>query len=493
MTMRQAFAALACLAPTLLAGCIDLAPAYHRPPSPTPPTFPTGPAYAPAVGPSQAAVGWRDFFADPKLRTVIEQALANNRDLRVAIANVVVARAQYHVQRAYLFPTITANAQATYVHEPASVVGGGAFAGAIPGGANSPSSFNEKLFSLTAATSNYEVDLFGKLRDLSRAAQERYFATRQARDAAQITLVSEVAGDYLAIGADRAQLAISEDTEKSSAASLDLIRRRFGSGIDSQLDVSQAETILQQAKFDVARLTTQVAQDRNALELVVGAPVSDDLLPTDVGGSVAVLERLPNALSSDVLLDRPDVLESEDLLRADNLNIGAARAAFFPSIDLTGDGGLTSLALSTLFKGSSATWTFVPTISQTLFDAGTNKGNLEVAKAQRQIGVATYEKTIQTAFREVADALAERGTIDDQLAAQQALTAASETSWRIYQARYERGSDTYQNVLISERTYYAAQLTLVATQLAKQTNLVTLYAALGGGLEGPAGPPSAAR
>jgi len=291
MTMRQAFAALACLAPTLLAGCIDLAPAYHRPPSPSPPTFPSGPAYAPAVGPAQAAVGWRDFFADPKLRAVIEQALANNRDLRVAMANVVVARAQYHVQRAYLFPTITANAQATYLHEPASVVGGGVFASAVPGGAGSPSAFNEKLFSLTAGTSNYEVDLFGKLRDLSRAALERYFATQQARDAAQSTLVSEVAGDYLAIGADRAQLAIAADTETSSAASLDLIRRRFGTGVDSQLDVSQAETILQQAKFDVARLTTQVAQDRNALELVVGAPVSDDLLPTGVGASVAVLER----------------------------------------------------------------------------------------------------------------------------------------------------------------------------------------------------------
>ena len=247
--MRRRLAALACLAPTLLAGCIDLAPAYHRPPTPSPATFPSGPAYAPQVGPAQAAVGWRDFFADPKLRTVIEQALANNRDLRVAMANVVVARAQYHVQRAYLFPTITANAQATYIHEPSSVVGGGAFAGAAPGRPRVRPPFNEKLFSLTA-------------------------------------------------------------------------------------------------RLATMRLTCSV--------------------------------------------------------RVDNLNIGAARAAFFPSIELTGDGGLTSLALSALFRGSSATWTFVPTISQTLFDAGANKGNLEVAKAQRQIGAATYEKTIQTAFREVA-------------------------------------------------------------------------------------------
>ncbi|HZZ88957.1 MAG TPA: efflux transporter outer membrane subunit [Caulobacteraceae bacterium] len=478
--MRRALAPLALSA--LLAGCIELAPGYHRPPMPTPAAFPTGPAYPPA-GPAQPAVGWRDFFSDPKLSTVIEQALANNRDLRVAVANVAVARAQYHVQRAYLFPTIDATASATYLHEPASVVGGGAFPGAGSG------AFNEKLFSLTAGTSAYQLDLFGKVRDLSRAAQARYFATRQARDAAQISLVSEVAADYLALGADRAQLAIAEDTLKSGEASLDLVRRRFGVGVDSQLDLSQADTIVQQSRFDVARLTTQIAQDRNALDLVVGAPVADDLLPTDAGAPVVVLARLPSALNSRVLLARPDVLEAEDQVRADNLDIGAARAAFFPSIGLTGDGGLTSTALSALFRGASATWGFAPTVSQTLIDAGINRGNLDVAKAQRDIGVATYEKAIQTAFREVADALAQRGTIDQQLIAQQSLTDAAATSMRIYGARYQQGSDTYQNFLIAERSYYAARQTLVATELARQTNLVTLYAVLGGGLDRPAPAP----
>jgi outer membrane protein, multidrug efflux system len=472
--------ALALLAPACLAACIDLAPAYHRPPVPTPPAFPTGPAYAPPA-PAQAAVGWREFFSDPKLQTVIERALANNRDLRVAVANVALARAQYHVQRAALFPTITADASATYLQEPAAVAGGGAF----PGGAGS-GAIHAKVFSLTAATSAYELDLFGKVRDLTGAAQARYFANRQARDAAQITLVSEVAADYLAIGADRAQLAIAQETETSVEASLVVIRRRFGVGVSSQLDVSQAEILVQQARADVAQLTTQVAQDRNALDLVVGAPVSDELLPGDVGATVAVLERLPSALSSDVLLARPDVLEAEDLLRADNLNIGAARAAFFPSIELTGDGGLTSIALSSLFKGAAATWTFAPTISQTLFDAGANRGNLEAAKAERQIGVATYEKAIQTAFREVADALAERGTIDEQLAAQQSVVNAAAVTLSLYRARYERGADTYLNVLIFERAYYASRQSLVATALARQTNLVTLYAALGGGLDGPA-------
>jgi len=475
--MRRAVVALAFLAQTALAACIDLAPSYHRPAMPVPAAFPTGPAYPSAAVSQQPVVGWRDFFADPKLQTVIERALADNRDLRVAVANIAVARAQYDVQRAYLFPTITADASATYAQEPNSVVGGGAFAGAGGSGA-----FHEQLYSLTAGTSAYQLDLFGKVRDLTRAAQARYFASQHARDAAQITLVSEVAADYLAVGADRAQLAIAEDTQRSSEATLDVIHQRFGAGVDSQLDVSQAETLVQQARFDVARLTTQVAQDRNALDLVVGAPVGEDVLPTEPDRPVAVLDRLPSALSSSVLLVRPDVLEAEDLLRADNLNIGAARAAFFPSIELTGDGGLTSTALSALFKGASATWAFAPTVSETLFDAGVNRGNLAVAKAQRQIGLATYEKAIQTAFREVADALAERGTIDEQLDAQQSLTDAAAVSLRIYRTRYEHGSDTYLNYLIAQRTYYAARQTLVATELAKQTNLVTVYAALGGGL-----------
>jgi len=214
----------------------------------------------------------------------------------------------------------------------------------------------------------------------------------------------------------------------------------------------------------------------------VGSPVSDDLLPTGVDQSAVVLERLPTAVASDVLLRRPDLLQAEDQLRAANANIGAARAAFFPNIALTGSGGLTSLALSTLFEGSSATWAFAPQISQTIFDAGANRGNLDYAKAERAVQVATYEKTIQTAFREVADALAQRGTIDEQLAAQQALTDAAAKALRLSTARFEQGSDTYLNVLVAERTLFAARQTLVAAQLSKANNMITLYASLGGGL-----------
>jgi multidrug efflux system outer membrane protein len=470
------------LGAVLLAGCIDLAPAYHRPPAPTPASFPTGPAYPAPATADRPVVGWRDFFSDPKLKTVIDQALANNRDLRVAVANIAAARAQYHVQRAALFPTISAQAGATLGQEPASVVAGGL----APAGSGA---FDEHIYSLTAGTSAFELDLFGKIRDLTRAQQDRYFATQAARDATQISLVSEVAADYLTIGADRALLGIAQDTLRSGAESLAVTEQRLNAGVANGLDVSQAQTLVQQARFDVARLTTQVAQDRNALDLVVGAPVSDDLLPAGVGDTAVVLERLPAAIHSDVLLERPDVLEAEEQLRAANANIGAARAAFFPNIELTGSGGVTSLALSALFQGASGTWAFAPTITQTLFDAGANRGNLDLAKAQRDAGVATYEKTIQTAFREVADALAQRGTIDEELAAQQALSDASDNAFRLSSARYQRGSDTYLNVLIAQRTLYAARQTLVASQLARQTNLVTLYAALGGGLNTSRTPP----
>ena len=304
----------------------------------------------------------------------------------MAVANIAAARALYQVQRAALFPTVSAQAAATYGQEPTSVITGGA----VPRG--SASTYNQRLYSLTAGVSAYQLDLFGKVRNLTRAAQEQYFATREARDAAQITLVSEVAADYLAIGADRALLAIAQDTLRSGTETLAVTKRRFEAGVDSQLAVSQAQTIVQEARFDVARLTTQVAQDRNALDLVVGAPVGEELLPSGIGQPVVVLERLPAAVSSSVLLGRPDVLEAEDQLRGAYANIGAARAAFFPSISLTGSGGLTSLALSTLFNGASATWTFAPTVSQTIFDAGANRGNLAYAKAQRDIGVAKLRK-----------------------------------------------------------------------------------------------------
>jgi multidrug efflux system outer membrane protein len=475
--VKGAFVAAA--AALLVSGCIDLAPAYHRPANPAPARFPAGPAYAPAQ--PAPVVGWRAFFSDPKLKTVIDTAITNNRDLRIAVANIAIARAQYHVQRAALFPTVGANLSATYGQTPTSVVQGLA---AAPG---QPSEVNQRLYSATVGVSAWQLDLFGKVRDLSRAAQEQYFASRQARDATQITLVGEVAGDYLTLGADRSLLGIARATLTSGDASLDLTTKRLNAGVASGLDVAQAQTIVQQARFDVARLTTQVAQDRNALELVVGAPVADDLLPAGADAQVVMLAHLPGAVSSQVLLGRPDVLQAEDTLRAANANIGAARAAYFPTISLTGSGGFTSLALSSLFTGPAATWSFIPQISQTIFDGGARRGNLDLARAQKELDVAQYEKAIQTAFRETADALAQRGTIEEQLAAQGALVAANRQALALAQARYERGADTYLNVLIAQRSYYSARQTLVAAELARQVNMVTLYGALGGGLDYPPG------
>jgi outer membrane protein, multidrug efflux system len=455
----------------LLAGCISLDPTYHRPPQPTPAQFPTGPSYAPPPAQAVPIVGWRDFFADPRLKSVIEEALANNRDLRVAVANIAAARAQVGVERSNLFPHIGAQAQANYGQVPVSSFGG-----------TGPGSIQEHQYSANLAVTAWQLDLFGRVQSLTRAAQNQYFASQRARDAAQIALVAEVATDYLTLAADRARLDIANQTVVSNEATATLVQRRFEDGIASGLDVSQTQTVLQQARFDAARLVTVVAKDRNALDLVVGAPVADDLLPAAPGPSVAVLSRLPAGLSSDVLLRRPDVLEAEDQLKAANANIGAARAAFFPTLSLTGSGGFSSAALSTLFTGPAAAWSFIPQITAPIFEGGLNRANLALAKAQRDAAVAAYEKTIQTAFREVADALADRGTIAAQLAAQSALTAATAQALLLANARYEHGADTYLNTLIAQRADYVARQSQVLTQLDEQVNLVVLYTALGGGL-----------
>jgi len=479
--MRRSAVGYLALAAAMLGGCIDMAPRYHRPPQPTPAAFPTGPAYPLRSANVQPVVGWRDFFADAKLAAVIDQALVNNRDLRAAVANVAAARAQYQIQRASLLPHLSGNAGATVLQEPASVL----TAGVAPGAGE----VTVHEYSLGAGVSAYELDLFGKLRNLSRAALDQYFSTRETRDAAQITLVGEVAADYLSLAADRSLLKIAQDTVASGGKTVDITLARHAAGVASGLDVEQARTIVEQARFDVARLTTQVAQDLNALELLVGAPVAEALLPDALGAPVVVISRLPAGLASSVLLRRPDVLAAEDQLKAGDANIGAARAAFFPSITLTGSGGLISTSLSSLFRGAATTWTFAPALSQPIFDAGANSGNLALAKAQRDLAIDTYEKTVQTAFREVADALAQRGTIEAELAAQRALVASAGASLRLANGRYAKGVDTFLNALIAERSYYAAEQTLVTTEQTEATNLVTLYTALGGGLNSP--PPNA--
>jgi multidrug efflux system outer membrane protein len=457
------------MAGVLLTGCAGLEPAYHRPAPPIPATWPTGPAY-PAATDSPVA-DWRQVFTDPRLRAVIEQALANNRDLRVAIAQIQASRAQYHVQRAELLPTLDASADAsrgrTYTGLPASL--GGAYS-------------TGTTYSASVATTSYELDLFGRVRSLTRSALESYLATEEARRSIQISLVAEVATDYLTFAADAALLDVSKTTVSSAQTNLDLARRRLAGGVASRLDVSNAETILDQAQDDVARYTTQLAQDKNALDLVVGASVAAANLPTGVDDPATHLGAPPEALNSQVLLRRPDVLEAEHTLRGANASIGAARAAFFPSISLTGSGGVESASLSKLFAGGSGVWSFAPSVTLPIFDGGANRGHLDYARAEDRIDVAQYEKAIQTAFREVSDALAQRGTIAERLRAQRAQVDAATQSLRLAQALYARGSDSYLDVLTAQRTLYSAQQSLITVQLLGATNVVTLYKVLGGSL-----------
>jgi multidrug efflux system outer membrane protein len=466
MTRLSSFAVLAGV---LLTGCANIEPTYQRPAAPIPAAWPLGPAYPAAT--DKPVAEWRQVFPDRKLRAVIEQALANNRDLRVAIAQIEASRAEYHVERAQLLPTMDgsfgANRSRTYTGLPASL--GGSYS-------------TGTTYSASVGTTSYEVDLFGRVRSLTKSALETYLATDEARRSTQISLVAEVATDYLTFAADASLLDVSKTTVTSAQANLDLARRRLAGGVASQLDVSNAETILDQAQDDVARYTTQVAQDKNALDLVVGATVAAANLPSGMDDPATRLGEPPEAMNSLVLLHRPDVVEAEHTLRAANASIGAARAAFFPSISLTGSGGAESASLSNLFGGRSGVWSFAPTITLPIFAGGANLGNLDYAKAEDRIDIAKYQKTIQTAFREVSDALAQRGTITERLRAQNAQVAAATQSLRLAEALYARGSDSYLDVLTAQRTLYSAQQSLISVQLLQTNNVVTLYKVLGGSL-----------
>jgi multidrug efflux system outer membrane protein len=479
--LHRPTASVVVAAAVLLSGCISLEPKYVRPAPPIPAALPQGGAYPAAQATATAApdLAWRDFFTDPKLQTVIAQALADNRDLRVAALNIAEARAQYQVQRAALLPHVDANAQGVYESEPTALLG--ATTGAGGAAAKAKGNVYIRYYSANLGVSNYEVDLWGRVRSLSRQALEQYLATDEARRAVQISLISEVATDYVTYAADLERLNIAEATVKSDAESLRLTQTRFDGGVASELDVRQAEVPLEQAQADVTTYTTTVAQDLNGLTLLVGAPVSSELLPGPMGDDMVTIADLPAGLSSDVLLRRPDVLEAEHQLRAYNANIGAARAAFFPSLSLTGQGGTTSLSLSKLFGAGTGAWSFTPSISLPIFDAGLNAANLRYAKAERGVAVAQYEKAVQTAFREVADALAQRGQAGDYLAAEQRLAATTDRALLLSRARYERGSDTYLNTLTAEVTAYSARQSLVAARLTRATNLITLYRTLGGG------------
>jgi outer membrane protein, multidrug efflux system len=462
-----------CLPLALLypAGCATMAPKYAQPAAPVPQAWPSGPAYKEATGAASkpvADIPWQEFFVDPQLRKLIALALENNRDLRVAVLNIERSRALYQIQRSDLFPKVDATAAGTFQRLPADLSGTG-------------QAMNVHQYSVGLGVSSFELDLFGRVRSLKDQALEQYLSTEQARRSVQISLVSQVAATYLALAADRERLQLAKDTLASQRSSYQLTRSRFDAGVTSALELNQAQTSVDTARVDIARFTTLVAQDENALNLVVGSPASADLLPTSLSETLTALKDPAPGLPSDVLLRRPDILQAENLLKGANANIGAARAAFFPRITLVSSVGFGSDDLARLFKPGSFAWSFAPKITLPIFDGGSNRANLKVTEVDRDIAVAQYEKAIQTAFREVADALAQRGTIDDQVTAQQSLTDATAESYHLSQARYEKGVDSYLQVLDSQRSLYSAQQNLISTRLTRLINLATLYKVLGGG------------
>ncbi|MBB4859399.1 multidrug efflux system outer membrane protein [Novosphingobium chloroacetimidivorans] len=477
-------------ATTILGGC-NLAPKYVRPVGAAPAQFPQGGAYpaARADAPADVAlVGWRDFFTDPRLVAVIETGLANNRDLRIAAANILQARAQYRVQRADLLPNVTANGSATYTNSPLGAGGGvgggtGVGTGVGVGAGGGATSTDFAIYSANVGFSSFELDLFGRLRNLSRAAQEQYFASEEAARTARISLIAEIGTAWATMASDQEQLRIARETLKTFEQTLELTRAQFRIGVASELESRQAETNYEGARNDVATLTTRIAQDQNALNLLVGTTVPAEQLPDALGGEDLTRDSLPSDLSSTVLLKRPDVLQAEHQLIAENANIGAARAAFFPQISLTGTLGTIGTALGGLFSSGSYTYTGSPAIGLPIFDGGRNRANLDYARASQQVAVATYERTIQTAFREVADALAQRGTIVEQVGAQTRRAEAARVAARLSDARYRAGVDSFLTSLDAQRTSYAAQQQLATTRLARINNLIELYRSLGGGLQ----------
>lgn len=465
-------APLLCVSSVLffLSGC-TMAPSYTRPVAPISVDWPSGPSYQQQTAKSEqkqaADIPWRDYFVEARLQQVIALALTNNRDLRVALLNIEKARAQYRIQRADLLPTVSGNAGATIQRTPADL--------SSSGQARTSEQYNVGL-----GVSSYELDLFGRVQSLKDQALEQYLATEQTRRSIQISLIAETANAWLTLAADQERLKIARDTQASQEEYYRIMKHRYDAGITTALDLYQARTGVEAARVDIARYTAQIAQDRNALTLLVGAPLTADLLPSELG-PVTPLHELPIGLPSEVLLKRPDILAAEHRLKGANANIGAARAAFFPRIGLSASFGTASADLSGLFQPGSLAWNFMPQISVPLFDTGRNIAGLEVSKTERDIAVAQYEKAIQTAFREVADALAQRGTINDQLTAQQALTDATAESHLLSQARYDKGVDSYLSVIIAQRSLYNAQQNLIGVRLARLTNQTTLYKVLGGG------------
>jgi multidrug efflux system outer membrane protein len=452
-----------------MGGC-TLAPKYTKPEAPIPAEWPTGAAYeetkAVPAAPAAPELSRQEFFADEQLQKVIEMALDNNRDLRLAALNVERVRELYGIQWAELLPVVNAVGAGGKQRLSSDLISAG-------------DPRTKEQYSVDLSIAAWEIDFFGRIRSLKDQALEEYLATEEARRSAQIALVSEVARVYLTLAADRENLNLARSTLSTQQSLYDLIHRQYEVGIANELDLRRAQTQVDAARGDVARYMQRVAQGQNALDLLAGSPVPKDLLPVDLGGVIPPKEISPG-LSSEALLNRPDIVTAEHRLKGAYAFVGAARAAFFPRISLTTSVGTASDELSGLFGSGSGTWNFSPQIVMPIFDAR-SWAAYRVSKAQQEIALTQYEKTIQAAFREVADTLAVRGTVNEQLSAQQSLVDALAETFRLSKQRYAKGIDSYLSVLDAQRSLYAAQQGLIALRLAKLGNQVTLYAVLGGG------------
>lgn len=442
---------------------------YRRPEPPVPTAWPESSPEQAAVSAAPAGheVDWRQFFIDARLQSVIEMALANNRDLRAATLNVERVEGLYRIQRTERYPTVNAAAGGTFYRIPEKM-------------SSSGEADIYAQYDISLGVTSWELDLFGRLRHLEAGALEQYLATRQAQAATQIALVGAVASTYLSLAADRDNLRLARSTFDTQKTSYDLILRSRDLGVATDLDLRQAESQVEAARVDIARYNGQVAVDKNALDLLVGAPVPDTLLPGELG-SVGGLRDVSAGLPSDVLLRRPDILLAEHQLKAAYANIAAARALFFPRISLTGAGGITSSHLSDLFEPGAGAWRFVPQVVLPIFDSGARKANYRVAEVDRDLAVTDYERAIQSAFREVSDSLTLRSRLVEQQSAQESLVNSLEETYRLSEARYNAGIDSYLSVLVAQRSLYAAQQGLVSLRLARLSNLVNLYKVLGGG------------
>lgn len=448
----------------LLAGC-SLQPEYHRPAMPVETRYdqqtPAG---------NVADLPWQNFFTDAKMRQLIALSLQNNRDLRVAALNVEQARATVQVNRAALLPSISATASQTSAHEPANLYS------TKSSGAVTYHELNAGL-----GVTSWELDFFGRLRSLRDEAQEQYLSTEATERATRIALIAQVASAWLTLCSDNDLLHLAQQTAQSQQKSYELTQLSYRGGVSSDVDVAQAESTVRSAEADVASYTRQVRQDVDALRLLAGTELPADLLKNATLNNRWDFPATPAGLPSDLLTRRPDIIAAEHTLKAANANIGAARAAFFPSISLTASGGSASSSLGHLLEGGTASWSFVPSINLPIFDGGVNQANLDIAKIEKRIEIANYEKAIQTAFKEVNDALAGQDTWQDQLMALEKEVAANQRDYDYSELRYKQGIDNYLNVLVAQRSLYSAQQALTTARLGQLNQKITLYEALGGG------------